>query len=63
MEDKHPEPKSVKIQRTRFEEENAVALAEAAEEQRRLRAKRKASGKPDPMFIGDSTGIIICRRT
>ncbi len=48
----------------RFFDENAAALAEAAKEQRELRAKRRKSGVPDRVFLPDHKGsnIIICRR-
>lgn len=65
MKDKQPAHKSTETFQKRFEEENAVALAEAAEEQRRLREKRKKAGTPDRMFLPDlpeGTAIIICRR-
>lgn len=49
--------------RSRFEIENAEALAEVAEEQRRIRANRKKNGVPDRMFVpNSSTGVIVCRR-
>jgi hypothetical protein len=61
MRQKYPGPES-----TRFETENAAALQEVREEQRRLRAMRKASGEPDPFRFAipspAGTVVMVCRR-
>jgi hypothetical protein len=61
MRQKYPGPEL-----TRFEDENAAALREMREEQRRLRLQRKTSGKPDPYAFaipsGNGTVIMVCRR-
>jgi hypothetical protein len=61
MKKKYPGPEL-----SRFEDENAAALREMREEQRRLQSMRKASGKPDPYAFmlpsGNGTVVMVCRR-